>query len=144
MFGSMIAHRGTSIGPGTVVGTHSIVGYAKIGENVLHGGPSFAHLRQVPARHAAGSCRRQEVVETYQTINIGDNSWIGQNAIVMANIGENCTISAGSVVYKDVPPNSTFMGNPARKVNLESPSAREGAIEMQKIVDYYSHRIDRA
>ena len=120
MFGSMVAHRDTIIRAGVVVGSYTIVGYADIGENVLMGARvslisgKYQHGR--PVERSGGA----ELVEQYDTIHIGKNSWIGQDAIIMANVGENCTVGAGSVVFKDMPPNSTFIGNPARKVNIES------------------------
>jgi virginiamycin A acetyltransferase len=127
MFGSMVAHRDTTIREGAVIGVYTIVGYADIGVNVLTGAGvslisgKYQHGR--PEERAGG----QAVAEQYDKIKIGDNSWIGQNAIIMANVGENCTIAAGSVVYKDVPANSTYMGNPARKVNIEpGPAAKDG------------------
>lgn len=49
------------------------------------------------------------------TVNIGDNVFIGYGAIVLpgVDIGNNCIIGAGSVVTKDVPDNSVYAGNPA-------------------------------
>jgi acetyltransferase-like isoleucine patch superfamily enzyme len=46
---------------------------------------------------------------------IGDNVWIGMNAIVLrgVSIGENSVVAAGSVVTKSVPPNVVVAGNPA-------------------------------
>jgi acetyltransferase-like isoleucine patch superfamily enzyme len=119
MFGSMVAHRNTVIRRGTVIGVYSILGYADIGENVMMGARvslisgKYQHGR--PQERAGGGT----LTEQYDIIAIGNNSWIGQDSILMANVGENCTIGAGSVVYKDVPSNCTFMGNPARKVSLE-------------------------
>lgn len=119
LFGSMIAHRATIIRDGTVIGAYTILGYAELGENVLvaprvsvisgkyqHGKPG--------ERAASGS-----VTEHYERITIGRNSWIGQEAIVMANIGENCTVAAGSVVYRPVSDGATVMGNPAKKVSID-------------------------
>jgi acetyltransferase-like isoleucine patch superfamily enzyme len=47
---------------------------------------------------------------------IGNNCWIGQNAVILKGviIGNNCVIGANSVVTKDVPDNTIVAGNPAR------------------------------
>ncbi|WP_249598477.1 acyltransferase [Peribacillus frigoritolerans] len=55
-------------------------------------------------------------------IEIGNNVFIGMNAIVLpgVKIGENSIIAAGSIVTKSVPANSIIGGNPARLIcNLD-------------------------
>ncbi|MEP6955368.1 MAG: DapH/DapD/GlmU-related protein, partial [Chthoniobacterales bacterium] len=46
---------------------------------------------------------------------IGDNVWIGMNAIILkgVTIGENSVVAAGAVVSKSVPANVVVAGNPA-------------------------------
>lgn len=46
---------------------------------------------------------------------IGDNVWIGMNAIILkgVTIGENSVVAAGAVVTKSVPANCVVAGNPA-------------------------------
>lgn len=48
-------------------------------------------------------------------ITIGDNVWIGTNAIILkgVNIGCGAVIAAGSLVNKDVEPNCLYGGVPA-------------------------------
>jgi acetyltransferase-like isoleucine patch superfamily enzyme len=48
-------------------------------------------------------------------VKIGDNVWIGMNAIILkgVTIGENSVVAAGSVVTKNVEPNTVVAGNPA-------------------------------
>ena len=52
------------------------------------------------------------------TVNIGDDVWIGCNALILrgVTIGEGSIVSAGAVVTKDVPPNCMVAGNPAKVV----------------------------
>ena len=51
-------------------------------------------------------------------IVIGNNVWIGGNAVIMpgVHIGNNVVIGAGSVVTKDIPDNMIAVGNPCRIV----------------------------
>lgn len=55
---------------------------------------------------------------TTSEIKVGDESWIGANAVITAgvNIGKHSVVAAGSVVIKDVPDYSIVAGNPARLV----------------------------
>jgi virginiamycin A acetyltransferase len=119
LFGSMLAHRENTIRAGVVIGVHTYIGYADIGENVMFGARvsiiSGKYQHGKPSERAEGKVTTEENT----TIVIGKNSWIGQDASLLANIGSNCTIAAGSVVFKDVPDNTTVLGNPARKVNME-------------------------
>lgn len=118
MLGSMLSHRDVSVASGVVLGVYTIIGCADIGPNVLFG----ARVSVISGKYQHGRpderTSDQTATEQYDLITIGANSWIGQEAIVMANVGENCTVAAGAVLYKDAPDNCTFMGNPARKVNL--------------------------
>jgi maltose O-acetyltransferase len=53
-----------------------------------------------------------------KSISIGDDCWIGGNAIILPGItiGKACVIGAGSVVTKDIPDNSMAAGNPAKLI----------------------------
>lgn len=52
------------------------------------------------------------------TVEIGDNVFIGMNAIIERNvkIGNNVIIGAGSVVTKDCKANSVYAGVPAKRI----------------------------
>jgi len=56
-------------------------------------------------------------------INIGDESHIGANSVVVAGItiGKRCQIGAGSVVTKNIPDYSVAVGNPARIIKKWNP-----------------------
>lgn len=59
---------------------------------------------------------------------IGDEVWIGPNAVIVGGItiGNNVLIAPNAYVASDVPANSVVVGNPAKWVNKES--ATEGYI----------------
>ena len=51
-------------------------------------------------------------------ITIGDNVWIGGNAVINpgVHIGNNVVIGSGSVVTKDIPDDYIAAGNPCRLI----------------------------
>jgi maltose O-acetyltransferase len=67
------------------------------------------------ATHPVDPEIRKSGVEYGLEITIGNNVWIGGNAVICPgiSIGDNSVIAAGSVVTKDVPPNVVVGGNPA-------------------------------
>lgn len=53
---------------------------------------------------------------TKGSVVIGNNVWIGDNAIILPNVklGDGCIVGAGAVVTKSFPAGSVIGGNPAR------------------------------
>lgn len=70
------------------------------------------------AGHPLDVERRNKGLEYAKPIEIGNNVWIGGNAIVLpgVKIGDNSVIGAGSVVNKDIPSNCVAVGNPCRVI----------------------------
>jgi len=67
--------------------------------------------------------------EDARPISIGDNVWIGRDAIIYpgVTVGNNSIISAAAVVTADVPENTVVAGNPARKIMaIPSPKPVDG------------------
>ena len=56
-------------------------------------------------------------------IRIGDNVWIGANAVILpgVQIGSNVIIGAGSVVTDNIPGDSIAVGNPCRVLSPKPP-----------------------
>lgn len=94
------------------------VNHITIGNNVMLG----PRVGLYTASHPIDKDVRNTGLEYGKPIKIGDNVWIGGNAVVMpgVTIGDNTVIGAGSVVTKDIPSNVVAAGNPCkviRKIN---------------------------
>lgn len=70
------------------------------------------------AGHPVHPVSRNSAYEYGISVTIGNNVWIGGNAVICpgVTIGDNCVIGAGSVVTKDIPAWSIAAGNPARVI----------------------------
>ena len=111
--GVKIGHN-TMISLGAKIDTHK--GSISIGDNCLitHGVTILSH---------DGSLRLTNPgVDRAGTVRIGNNVFIGVNAIILRNItiGDNSVIAAGAVVIMDVPPATVVAGNPARVIKTLS------------------------
>ena len=85
-----------------------------IGENCMMA-PNVAIYT---AGHPIHPAARNYAYEYGIEVTIGDNVWLGGNAVVVpgVHIGSNVVIGAGSVVTKDIPDWSVAVGNPCRVV----------------------------
>jgi len=72
-----------------------------------------------------------------QPVNIGDNCWLGQNAVILkgVTIGSGCIVGANSVVTDDVPACSVVAGSPARLIKRldESKISYAASVENRPI-----------
>lgn len=60
----------------------------------------------------------QGIVQKGQKVSIGEDSYIGINAVIVGNvrIGKHCVIGANSIVNKDIPDFSVAVGCPAKVI----------------------------
>ena len=103
------------IGDYTRIGLHNtIIGPVTIGSHVnLAQGITVTALNHNFSE--ADKRIDEQGVSTGQVV-IGDDVWIGANAVVLPNvsIGRHCVIAAGAVVTKDVPDGCVVAGIPAK------------------------------
>ncbi len=115
-FGVLFPYAQVEIDPGVYIGPYSIIAESVIGRDVIIGSyvsviggrrnHNFSDL-ETPIRFQGNS---------HEPVHIGEDSWIGNQAIIMADVGKKCVIGAGSVVVDDIPDYSVAVGNPARVV----------------------------
>ena len=103
------------IGDHTRVGLHNtVIGPVRIGNHVnLAQGITVTALNH---NFADKDRRIDEQGISTTPVTIGDDIWIGANAIILpgVNIGNHSVVAAGAVVTKDVPPHSLVAGVPAK------------------------------
>ncbi len=84
----------------------------KMGDNVMLG----PNVQIYSATHPLEAKARNSGLEFANPISIGNNVWIGGNAVICpgVSIGNNVVIGAGAVVTKDFPDDVFIGGNPAK------------------------------
>lgn len=120
-FGTLFSHATTRVGKGTYIGANCMIGTAAIGEHVLIGSnvDILSGRRQHGIEDSETLIGEQE--RRFQRIEIGDNSWIGNSAVIMADVGKGCVVGAGTVVVKPVEDYSVVAGNPAKLIRKRCP-----------------------
>lgn len=113
-FATMFSQRDTEICDGVYIGTQCNIGMCKIGRNTLLG--SGIHVLSGKKQHNFDRLDMpiQDQGGHFQKISIGEDCWIGNGAIVLADIGDQSIVAAGSVVVDAVPPRCIVAGNPAK------------------------------
>jgi acetyltransferase-like isoleucine patch superfamily enzyme len=115
-FGTIFSHPAAEIARHVYIGTNCTIGdvsmadYATIGSNVdimNRGKQHYSDDVNAPIQEQAGE---------YPKIFIGEDAWIGNSAVVMANIGKKAIIGAASVVVKDIEDYAIAVGNPAQVI----------------------------
>jgi acetyltransferase-like isoleucine patch superfamily enzyme len=115
-FGVLLSQVGSQIDDGVYIGPRCHLGHVHLERNVLLAAgvhvPSGAHTHGTDAasetfRDQPGSLRQ---------VRIGEGSWIGSNAVVMADVGKNTVVGAGAVVTRPLPDGVLAAGVPARIV----------------------------
>lgn len=119
-FGTLLSTCRASIGDHVYIGTHCMIGNVEIASDVLLG--SDVHLLSGQSQHGIADLERPIRLQERRLdrIRIGEDTWIGNGAIVMANVGRKSVVGAGSVVVSDIPDRSIAAGNPARVIRSRS------------------------
>jgi len=115
-FGTIFSTPNCEIGQHVYIGAFCVVSDSIIQDDVLIG----SHVHIISGKNAHGFEDPELPIRLQPTflsaVHVGQNSWIGNGAIVMAAIGQGCVIGAGSIVTREIPGGSVAVGNPARVV----------------------------
>lgn len=112
----LFAQQDTEIGSGVYIGPNCNIGSSIIGKNTLLG--SGVHIMSGGRQHRFEDTEKniKDQGGDLEKITIGDDCWIGNGALILANIGKKCVVGSGSVVTSEIPAYSIVAGNPAKIV----------------------------
>lgn len=119
-FGTIFAHPGARVGRGVYVGAFCCLGEIVLGDDVLIA--SHVSVMSGPQQHGIERLdipiRMQP--RNRQRVSVGEDSWIGEHAVVMADVGRHCVIGAGAVVVKPIPDFAIAVGVPAKVIGYRN------------------------
>ncbi len=120
-FATLFSQQDTEIDEGVYIGPQCNIGKCAIGKNTLLG--SGVHIMSGKGQHnfSDPDTPLREQGGTFTQVEIGEDSWLGNGALVMANVGKKCVVAAGSVVISDVPDYAIVGGNPAKVLGSRKP-----------------------
>jgi len=90
------------------------VAQVKIGSRTMFG----PNVQLYTATHPMNAKARASLLESAKPISIGEDVWIGGNAVVNpgVSIGDRTVIGAGSIVTKNLPSDVFAAGNPCKVI----------------------------
>lgn len=124
-FGTIFSQAGAILDENVYVGPRCGLGLVRLEKDVL-----LAAGVQVPSggkTHYFNDPSRpiREQGGERRMVTIGEGSWIGTGAIVMADVGKGTIVAAGSVVTRPLPDNVIAAGVPAKVIRSRFESASE-------------------
>ncbi len=112
-FGALFSQVDTEILSGTYIGPQCNIGSSRIGKNCLLG--SGVHILSGKQQHSIDDLDTpiRDQGGTFTKVSIGEDTWIGNGAIIMADVGSQCVVAAGAVVVNPIADRVVVAGNPA-------------------------------
>ncbi|MCC7009127.1 MAG: acyltransferase [Acidobacteria bacterium] len=115
-FGTLFSQTGARIDDRAYVGPRCHLGLVHLERDVLLA--AGVHVPSGAATHettdAVVPIRDQP--ERRTMVRIGEGTWVGSAAVIMADVGCHCVIGAGAVVTRPVPDHSVAVGVPAKVI----------------------------
>lgn len=130
-FGTLFSQTGARLGANVYVGPRSHLGLVDLDANVLLG--AGVHVPSGAATHGTAEIDRpiRDQDGSSTRVRIGEGTWVGSNAVILADVGRHCVVGAGAVVTRPLPDYVVAAGVPARVIRKRLPA---GATRDVKLV----------
>ena len=115
-FGTIFSQAGARIEANVYVGPRCHLGLVHLERDVLLA--AGVHIPSGGATHGIDDVSRpiRDQPGARTLVRIGEGTWVGSAAIILADVGKHCVIGAGSVVTKPLPDYVVAAGVPARVI----------------------------
>lgn len=116
-FGTLLSKRTAILEEHVYVGRYCSLGWVHLERDVM-----LADLVAIPSgggtHQLSGTTRTppRMAKSRFQPVRVGEGTWVGTHAVILADVGRFCIIGAGAVVTKPIPDCSIAVGVPARVV----------------------------
>lgn len=111
--GSAILYNNVELGNNVLIGYNTLVGECSIGDDVIIG--SNVNITSGTKQHRFENkdipIRLQRGVRI--KLKLGNNIWIGNNAVIASDITDNCVVGLNSSVVKSLEKSGVYVGTPA-------------------------------
>lgn len=122
-FGTIFSRADASIGENVYIGPMCHLGLVDIEPNVLLA--AGVHVPSGPATHGIEDLSRpiRDQPGELRRVRVGEGSWVGSAAVIMADVGRDTVVASGSVVTKPMPERAIVAGVPAEVIRSREPAA---------------------
>jgi acetyltransferase-like isoleucine patch superfamily enzyme len=126
-FGTLFSQAGVRLDDHVYVGPRCHLGLVHLERDVLLG--AGVHIPSGGATHGIDDLDRpiREQPGARVCVRVGEGTWVGSSAVIMANVGRRCVIGAGSVVTQPIPDYAIAAGVPARVIRSRAETLKRKA-----------------
>jgi acetyltransferase-like isoleucine patch superfamily enzyme len=120
-FGTIFSQAAARIDANVYVGPRCHLGLVHLERDVLLA--AAVHVPSGGETHGTSDLDRpiREQPGTRRLVRIGEGTWVGSAAVVLADVGRHCVIGAGAVVTTPIPDYAIAAGVPARVIRSRQP-----------------------
>lgn len=121
-YGTLFSQTGAVLEDGVYVGPNCHLGLVHLERGVLLA--AGVHVPSGARTHGIDAVEEiiRDQPQTRSTVRIGEGTWVGSAAVVMADVGRHAVIGAGAVVTRPIPDFAVAAGVPAKVLRSRRPA----------------------